>query len=157
MSSRVDPPLCSTENPNKLYCLNRGDSIGLALTSESGFISLVAVMVIFGFVVVSTLSPHTRKTKLTAMYQKKLVLGIKLVQNPVDIYMLSLFTFDLIQAVGTVLDVKWVNEGMVYTGTYCTAQGTIQQLGETGVAIATLVGIPYQPVQRSLLTGKFRR
>ena len=77
------------------------------------------------------------------MYQKKLVLGIKLVQNPVDIYMLSLFTFDLIQAVGTVLDVKWVNEGMVYTGTYCTAQGTIQQLGETGVAIATLVRIPY--------------
>ena len=69
MSPQIDPPLCSTENPNKLYCLNRGDSIGLALTSESGFISLVAVMVIFGFVVVSTLSPHTRKTKLTAMYQ----------------------------------------------------------------------------------------
>ena len=58
--------------------------------------------------------------------------------------MLSLFTFDFIQAMGTVLDVKWVNEGVVYTGMYCTAQGTIQQLGETGVAIATLVRIPNQ-------------
>ena len=71
--------------------------------------------------------------------------------------MLSLFTFDLIQAVGIVLHVKWVNEGMVYIGAYCTAEGTIQQLGETGVAIATLVRISYQPVQRALLTGKFRR
>ena len=71
--------------------------------------------------------------------------------------MLSLFTFDLIQAVGIVLHVKWVNEGMVYIGAYCTAEGTIQQLGETGVAIATLVRISYQPIQRSLLTSKFRR
>ena len=71
--------------------------------------------------------------------------------------MLSLFTFDLIQAVGIVLHVKWVNEGMVYIGAYCTAEGTIQQLGETGVAIATLVRISYQPVQRSVFTAKFRR
>lgn len=65
--------------------------------------------------------------------------------------------FDLIQALGSVLDMKWVNEGKVYTGPYCTAQGTktsshaetlvltsddlgvIQELGECGVAISTTV------------------
>jgi len=52
--------------------------------------------------------------------------------------MLSMFSSDLIQAIGAVLDVKWAHEGKVYTGGYCTAQGAIQQLGETGVALATL-------------------
>ncbi|KIM82293.1 hypothetical protein PILCRDRAFT_71066 [Piloderma croceum F 1598] len=85
-----------------LYCLTRTDSIGLAFITESGFISLVAVLGVFFMIAI------------------------------------SLFASDLLQALGAVLDAKWVNEGKVYTGTYCTAQGAIQQLGETGVALATL-------------------
>jgi hypothetical protein len=71
---------------------------------------------------------------------------------------LSLFIADFIQALGAVVNVKWVNEGKVFIGPYCTAQGlpqplrnvqyaflwlatlgVIQQLGETVVAITTLV------------------
>lgn len=36
---------------------------------------------------------------------------------------LSLLTFDAIQAMGNVLDIRWVNIGKVFTGSYCTAQG----------------------------------
>jgi hypothetical protein len=50
-----------------------------------------------------------------------------------------LFFADLVQALGAVMDVKWVNDGKVEIGNFCTAQGVIQQLGETGVAITTLV------------------
>ena len=65
-------------------------------------------------------------------------------------------------ALGRVIDVKWIHEGKVYIGDFCTAQGKsdyfptnraekyqsilflagiVQQLGETGSALATLVRI----------------
>ena len=40
---------------------------------------------------------------------------------------------------GGILDVRWAHNGIVTTGHYCTAQGTIQQIGELGVALVTLV------------------
>ena len=69
---------------------------------------------------------------------------------------LSLFISDFLQAVGFILSLKWVVKGEVYCSQFCTAQGeisgafpllgpkislcvgAIQQLGETGVAMATL-------------------
>jgi hypothetical protein len=56
-----------------------------------------------------------------------------------DLYMISLFVFDLIMALGRITDIKWVGLGKVYTGGYCTAQGILQQIGETGVALVTTV------------------
>ena len=34
---------------------------------------------------------------------------------------------------------RWVHNGIVRTGPYCTAQGVIQQVGEVGVALITFV------------------
>ena len=51
----------------------------------------------------------------------------------------SLFLFDILQAWGGILDVWWAHSGIVTTGPYCTAQGIIQQVGELGVALITLV------------------
>ena len=47
--------------------------------------------------------------------------------------------YDILQALGGILDVRWANSGIVTTGSYCTAQGIIQQIGELGVALITLV------------------
>jgi hypothetical protein len=47
--------------------------------------------------------------------------------------------FDFIQAMGGVFDVRWVHSGIVTTGHYCTAQGIVQQSGELGGALITLV------------------
>lgn len=38
---------------------------------------------------------------------------------------LSLFMSDLVHATGTVMDIKWVNEGKLSTGTFCTTQGNL--------------------------------
>jgi len=38
-----------------------------------------------------------------------------------------------------VLDIKWVNEGKTFVDGYCTAQGGVEQFGEAGSAIMTLV------------------
>ncbi|KAJ8520458.1 hypothetical protein ONZ45_g2702 [Pleurotus djamor] len=56
-----------------------------------------------------------------------------------DVFMLSLFSADLVQALGAIMDVKWIQDGKVEIGSFCSAQGVIQQLGETGVAITTLI------------------
>jgi len=52
--------------------------------------------------------------------------------------MLSLFLFDLVMALGKVIYIKWIYEGKVYTGVFCSVQGAVQQLGDTGSALATL-------------------
>jgi hypothetical protein len=52
---------------------------------------------------------------------------------------LSLFLYDILQAMGGILDIRWVHHGIVTSGSYCTTQGIIQQIGELGVALITLV------------------
>lgn len=58
-------------------------------------------------------------------------------------------------ALGRVTNIKWIQDGKIFAGNYCTAQGkptyitrstdenvwigTIQQLGETGSAMVTTV------------------
>jgi len=40
---------------------------------------------------------------------------------------------------GGILDVKWAHDGIVMTGHYCTAQGIIQQIGDLGVELTSLI------------------
>jgi uncharacterized membrane protein len=57
--SNLNGKICTPEEQaladsgTSIYCLTRGQSIGLALTAESGFISLVAVLGVFVLVAVS--------------------------------------------------------------------------------------------------------
>jgi len=48
-----------------------------------------------------------------------------------------LFIADALQAIGAVMDLKWIGTGQVEAGQFCSAQGIIQQLGEVNVAITT--------------------
>ncbi|KAH9015979.1 hypothetical protein EDB84DRAFT_756844 [Lactarius hengduanensis] len=108
--------------------LTSGQSIGLALTAEASFLSFGAVIVVLIFIVRNLLR-----------YRKLLPNGDwKLLRTPADIYMLFLFAFDIIQAVGGILNVRWAHDGIVATGSYCTAQGIIKQMGELGVALLSL-------------------
>ncbi|KAJ6590826.1 hypothetical protein B0H10DRAFT_1762504, partial [Mycena sp. CBHHK59/15] len=57
---------------------------------------------------------------------------------------LSLFFADLFQSLGVVLDVRWINDGIVHVGGTCTAQGTrdfwvLQNIGQAAIAMTTLV------------------
>ncbi|KIM74393.1 hypothetical protein PILCRDRAFT_828227 [Piloderma croceum F 1598] len=134
--------LSNSSNGTSIVCLTRGDTIGLTLVAESGLISLVAVLGVF------------------VLIFRNAFRNRKLIRHPTDLYMLSLFTFDLIMASGRVIDTKWIHEGKVYTGNICTVQGSVQQLGETGSALATLtiavhtfVVILWGPRKRQYLTA----
>ncbi|KAF8274448.1 hypothetical protein EI94DRAFT_1713448 [Lactarius quietus] len=112
-----------------ISCLSHGQSIGLAMTAEASFISLAAVIVVFVLIGRNVLR-----------YRRALPNGNwKLLRLPADIYMLSLFVYDILQALGGILDVRWAHNGIVAVGPYCTAQGIIQQTGQLGVALITLI------------------
>ncbi|KAF9024559.1 hypothetical protein BDZ89DRAFT_1068957 [Hymenopellis radicata] len=111
-----------------VHCLTRGQTIGLTIISESAFVSLFAVLYVF-YIIFGNVYRHARSTSGKDW---------RFIQEPMDVFMLSLFTADFLQALGAVLDIKWINKGVVEVGSFCTAQGVIQQLGETGVAITTL-------------------
>ncbi|KAH9052527.1 hypothetical protein EDB87DRAFT_1692237 [Lactarius vividus] len=120
-----------TSNPfnRQLHHLDNGQSIGLALTAEASFLSFGAVIVVFIIIARNLLR-----------YRKLLPNGDwKLLRTPADIYMLFLFAFDIIQAVGGIMNVRWAHDGIVTTGSYCTAQGIIKQMGELGVALLSLL------------------
>ena len=53
----------------------------------------------------------------------------------------SLFSADLLQALGGSMELKWINDGFVQIGPVCTAQGFLQNIGQSGIAITTLVSV----------------
>ncbi|KAH7345782.1 hypothetical protein B0J17DRAFT_641144 [Rhizoctonia solani] len=52
--------------------------------------------------------------------------------------MLNLLVADLIMALGAILDIHWASSSQVSCGQVCTAQGVMQLVGETSVALFTL-------------------
>jgi len=46
---------------------------------------------------------------------------------------------ELIQALGGLLNFKWIADGFITEGALCTAQGRLKQLGDVGVALFSLV------------------
>ncbi|KIJ53650.1 hypothetical protein M422DRAFT_64601 [Sphaerobolus stellatus SS14] len=52
--------------------------------------------------------------------------------------MLSLLTADFLHGLGTVMNIRHVNRGIVECGDFCSAQGLILQLSITAVAMSTL-------------------
>ncbi|KAI0254071.1 hypothetical protein BJV78DRAFT_1296867 [Lactifluus subvellereus] len=135
-------------NPNpSISCLTHGQAIGLTLAAEASFLSLISIIVVFilvGVCLTLFLAPIYSLTDVTQRnvlrYRRVLPNGNwKLLHFPPDIYMLSLFIFDILQALGGILDVRWAHNGIVAAGPYCSAQGIIQQFGELGVALITLI------------------
>jgi len=46
--------------------------------------------------------------------------------------------FELIQAIGGIMNIKWAAQAVITQGPYCTAQGALKQIGDTGVALISL-------------------
>ncbi|KAF9482233.1 hypothetical protein BDN70DRAFT_801951 [Pholiota conissans] len=128
--------ICTTEeyarslvDPTAIQCLTRGESIGLTIVCEAGLLSLVAVSYIY------TIILRNMAWRLRCLHSEKLVIF----HQPMDLLMFSLFSADLLQGIGAVMDIRWIHLGKVEVGSFCTSQGIIQQLGETGVGMTTLL------------------
>ncbi|KDR71985.1 hypothetical protein GALMADRAFT_102127 [Galerina marginata CBS 339.88] len=118
-----------SETDDSMYYLTRGQSVGLTIVVEAGLASLVAVLYVF-LIILRNFAWRIRNLTRENWH---------VFQTPMDLLMFSLFSAELLQAVGCVMSLKWVHEGIVQVGGFCWAQGVIKQLGQTGGAITTLL------------------
>lgn len=119
----------SRTDAKSMHCLTRGETIGLTIVTQAGLLSLVAVSYVFSIILRNVV------WRIRHLSTKKL----HVFHNPMDLLMFSLFTADVLQAIGAVMSIKWIHEGKVHVGEFCNSQGIVQQLGETGVAMTTLL------------------
>ncbi|CAE6515883.1 unnamed protein product [Rhizoctonia solani] len=106
--------------------------IGLSAIVATGIASSLAVVILLGYVVRNHV--QLRKLELAGPTKR----SSHFFRTHVDFYMLSLLVADLLQGLGAVVNIEWIRGAQCYCGPLCRAQGVIQTLGETGVAMSTL-------------------
>ncbi|KIM75363.1 hypothetical protein PILCRDRAFT_827270 [Piloderma croceum F 1598] len=103
-----------------------GTRLGLVFIIEAAFLSALAVtwvLLYIGYSAVKIKRGASRKWST---------------QTHIHWFFLNLMIFDLIQAAGGLMDIKWVAQATVTEGRYCTAQGVLKQTGDVGVALTCL-------------------
>jgi len=122
--------LSTLDDPTpSITCLTNGQAIGLTLSTGAAFLSLLSVFSVFVWISCNVL-----------WYRKHVPRrDWRLFDRPFDIYMAAILGFDIWEAMGGILNVRWAHNGIVATGPYCTAQGIIQQFGEVGVGLSILL------------------
>ncbi|KAF7298131.1 Git3 domain-containing protein [Mycena chlorophos] len=61
------------------------------------------------------------------------------VRTHVAAYFISLLISDLFQAIGSIMNARWIQDAVVETGSLCTAQAVFKQLADVSTAVWTLV------------------
>ena len=54
-------------------------------------------------------------------------------------YSVSLLVANVLQAIATILNARWINEGIVYDGSFCSFQGGLKNAANVGIALWTFV------------------
>ncbi|CAE6409191.1 unnamed protein product, partial [Rhizoctonia solani] len=109
-------------------CLSTGDVVGLSFVAQMGFVSALSVGILLVFVAIRWIKNIQTSANLSTPF----------VRTNIDGLMLNLLVADLIMSLGAILDIHWASSSQVSCGQMCTAQGVIQLVGETAVALFTL-------------------
>ncbi|KAE9408213.1 hypothetical protein BT96DRAFT_1013670 [Gymnopus androsaceus JB14] len=102
-----------------------GTRLGLAFTVQSACCSALLVSFLLLYILYSTIAIKRGASRTWT------------VSTHVHYYFVNLLIFDLVQAIGGIMDVKWVAEAGVMQGLLCTVQGILKQMGDVGVALTT--------------------
>jgi len=129
MSNASNGIVCTTDGLAGIYCLSYREGNRLVVVAVMGFVSLSAIITVLTLILRNVI----RAQKWPSGPNQRLI------KVPMDIFMLSLFAADLLQSLGVILEVKWINDGKVSVGHLCTAQGVMLNLGETAIAMTTLI------------------
>jgi len=128
------------EHDQGIVCLTWDQRTGLVIDAEAGLISLSALIVALVLIAI------------------KVCRRKKLVERPMDLFVLVLFILDIVMALGRITHIKWIQKGEIFQGSYCTAQGVLQQAGEAGsamvtttIAIYTFVVVMWETFEHELL------
>jgi len=111
----------------ELTCLGRGESVGLFAATIAPLVSVFAVSWLFCRIIANIVNCMRRNEKW------------QLVQYPIEVYLLSLFAGEFLEAGGDTLNYEWVVKGKLSSGKYCDAEAFVVTVGETAVALTTTV------------------
>ncbi|KAJ7585768.1 hypothetical protein C8J56DRAFT_862245 [Mycena floridula] len=108
------------------YTFNFSERLGLVFIAEAACLSAVCVAgllvyIAYSFAVVKR--GASRNWTLSTHFHY---------------YFINLLFSDLIQAIGGILDIRWIIDSGVTEGPLCTAQGIFKQMGDVGVALTSL-------------------
>jgi len=101
-----------------------GQRIGVFILAEISAISASSVIILLGYIAYSAVTIRRgakRRWKLT---------------SPVHLFLLNQLVCDLIQALGGMMNMKWMIDGTIDPGAFCTTQGLIKQLADVGTALS---------------------
>ncbi|TDL22657.1 hypothetical protein BD410DRAFT_788484 [Rickenella mellea] len=96
----------------------------LVVASSLSLVSVVGLLIVIAISTVKTFGTGSQ--------------GV-FVRSHVAAYFLSLMVTDLFQAVGSIMNSRWVRENSVVPDGFCTAQGAIKMAADVGTALWTLV------------------
>ncbi|KAI0307919.1 hypothetical protein B0F90DRAFT_1678440 [Multifurca ochricompacta] len=101
-----------------------GQRIGVFILAEISAVSASAISILLGYIAYSTVSIRSGSKRRWRL------------ESPVHLFLLNQLVCDLIQALGGLMNMKWVADGTVHSGPFCTAQGLIKQLADVGTALS---------------------
>lgn len=100
--------------------------LGIVFICESAALSALAVSGLLLYIGYSALRVKPGATRRWS------------VSTHIHYYFVNLLVSDLVQALGGLLNIKWVIDAQVTEGALCTTQGMLKQLGDVGVAFSTM-------------------
>ncbi|KZV97695.1 hypothetical protein EXIGLDRAFT_764202 [Exidia glandulosa HHB12029] len=121
----------STPTPVHDFPVN--ERVGLGFVVAAAALSTLAP---FGLII--HLIYSARKTQGAQQYPPAPSSRARYFRSHLHYYFISLLFSDMVQGLGGFLDLKWVTQGHVTGGAYCTAQGALKQVGDVGVALSIL-------------------
>ncbi|KAI9435370.1 hypothetical protein F5148DRAFT_1380385 [Russula earlei] len=104
-----------------------GERVGIVLLVQTSTLSASAIVGLLSYIAYSAVTVFRGA-------QKRWTIG-----GAAEVLFLNQLAWDLIQAVGGIMDIKWALEGTIYNGSFCVTQGALKHASGLGSALSTLV------------------
>jgi len=102
-------------------------------------VSGVTVLVIVSSISIAAVCGLLAAISLSAFNTRKSTDNEMFVRTHVAAYFVSLLLCDLLQAIGSIMNTKWIQHNAVYIGQFCTIQGAVKQASDVGTALFSLI------------------
>lgn len=104
-----------------------GENVGLFLLAGTSGVSATAIIGLLSYIAYSAVCIRPGSSRRWR------------IGGPTEVYFLNQLGWDLVQAFGGVMNIKWGIDEAVEPGPYCSAQGAIKHMSDVGSALSTLI------------------
>ncbi|KAI0283560.1 hypothetical protein BC826DRAFT_1110128 [Russula brevipes] len=103
------------------------ERVGLLLLAETSAVSACAILGLLSYIAYSAVSITRGSPRRWR------------IEGPAEVYFLNQLAWDLVQATGGLMNIKWAVDASVHSGPFCSAQGAVKQASDVGSALSSLI------------------